>query len=98
MVYKIVIEPRAQDDLDNAVAYYLSVSGNSDLVIYFLEKIEVAFEVLSLNPFFQIRSKNYRAIPISKFPYLIFYEVFEKEKVVKVLAVFNTNKDHKKWP
>jgi hypothetical protein len=68
-----------------------------NVLINLYDEIENAYATLKTNPFFQIRSKHYRALPLKKYPYLIFFEVLEKERIVKVLSFFNTPQDHKKW-
>jgi addiction module RelE/StbE family toxin len=97
MAYKIIIEQNAQKDIDDAFEYYKSVTEDIKVLIHLLDDIEQAYHALSINPFFQIRSKHYRALPLKKYPYLVFFEILEKEQLVKILALFNTNQDSQKW-
>jgi mRNA-degrading endonuclease RelE of RelBE toxin-antitoxin system len=97
MAFKLIIEPEAQKEIDKAFDYYKSVSDDMNVLINLYDEIENAYVTLKTNPFFQIRSKHYRALPLKKYPYLIFFEVLEKERIVKVLSFFNTPQDHKKW-
>jgi hypothetical protein len=60
--------------------------------------IAQAYDALKVNPFYQIRSKHYRALPLKNFPYLLFFEVLEQQHIVKVLALFNTPLDPQKYP
>ena len=64
----------------------------------FYDELQDCYKNLELNPFNQIRIKSYRAVPLNKFPYLVFYELDENELHVRILAVFNTNQDPNKWP
>jgi toxin ParE1/3/4 len=98
MTYKVVVEPGAQADIDKAFDYYNSVTDNNKVLINFWNDIEQAYGALKINPFYQVRSKNYRALPLKNFPYLLFFEVLEKQRIVKVLALFNTPQDRKKYP
>jgi addiction module RelE/StbE family toxin len=98
MTYKVVVEPGAQADIDKAFEYYNSVTDNDKVLSNFWNDIEQAYSALKTNPFYQVRSKHYRALPLKKFPYLLFFEVLEKQRIVKVLALFNTPQDHKKYP
>lgn len=60
--------------------------------------IDQTFDSLEINPFCQIRTKSYRAIPLRKFPFLVFFEVFEVKNIVKILRVFNTSLNPELWP
>jgi hypothetical protein len=98
MTYKVVVEPGAQADIDKAFEYYNSVTDNDKVLINFWNNIEQAYSALKINPFYQVRSKHYRALPLKNFPYLMFFEVLEKQRIVKVLALFNTPQDSTKYP
>jgi len=97
MAFKLIVEPEAQKEIDKAFDYYKSVSDDMNVLINLYDEIENAYSTLKTNPFFQIRSKHYRPLHLKKYPYLLFFEVLEKERVVKVLSFFNTPQDHKKW-
>lgn len=97
MAYKVVVEPEAQQDIDLALDYYSSVTDDVNVLINLLDDIEQAYSALKINPFFQIRSKHYRALPLRKYPYLMFFEVLEAERIVKVVSLFNTSQDPKKY-
>lgn len=97
MLFEIYFTSKAENHILEAHKYY---SENvSDLIAdkFYLD-LQHALDVLEINPFFQIRTKNYRAYPLRKFPFLIFYEVLEEKRAVKVLSVFNTSKNHSNWP
>jgi len=96
MSFKIVIEPRAIFDIQEAVDYYdFKQIGLGE---YFFQALEEHIEVVRNNPFFQIRYKDYYGLPIKKFPFIIFYFVQEEEKIVYVVSVFNTSLNPKKYP
>ena len=96
MKYEIVIEPRALLDIQNAIDYY--DSKKIGLGEYFLESIDEHFKTLEKNPVFQFRYKEYQALPVKKFPFLILFFVNEEFKKVYIMSVFNTNQDTKKYP
>ena len=57
MSFKIVIEPRAIFDIQEAVDYYdFKQIGLGE---YFIQELEEHIEILRKNPFFQIRYKDY---------------------------------------
>jgi len=45
-----------------------------------------------------VLSKQYKALPLKHFPFLLFFEVLEKQRVVKILALFNTSQNPEKYP
>lgn len=96
MSYKIVIEPRAIFDIQEAVDYY--AFKQTGLGEYFFRTLEEHIAVLSKNPLFQIRYKDYHGFPIKKFPFIIFYFTDEEEKTVYIVSVFNTALNPKKYP
>lgn len=96
MSFKIVIEPRAIFDIQEAVDYYdFKQIGLGE---YFIQALEEHIEILRKNPFFQIRYKDYYGLPIKKFPFIIFYFTDEEVKIVYVVSVFNTSLNPKKYP
>jgi hypothetical protein len=96
MSFKIVIEPRAIFDIQEAVDYYdFKQIGLGE---YFIQAFEEHIEILRKNPFFQIRYKDYYGLPIKKFPFIIFYFTDEEVKIVYVVSVFNTSLNPKKYP
>jgi plasmid stabilization system protein ParE len=97
MAYIIIIEPYAQQDIEQAYDYYLN-NVNQHVAELFYQDLQETYSALNINPFYQIRTKNYRALPLKKFPFLIFFQVFEQEQKVKILALFNTHQNTDKYP
>ena len=97
MNFGVEITPIAKEHLDNAFKYYESLD-QPNVVDDFLDDFMISIDELSLNPFFQFRAKEYRAVPMNKFPYLIFFDIYEEEKIVKIIAVFNTYQNPEKYP
>ncbi|MFO0479954.1 MAG: type II toxin-antitoxin system RelE/ParE family toxin [Bacteroidota bacterium] len=98
MAFKLIVEPEAQKEIDEAFDYFKRVSDDIKVLVNLYDEIDNAYSNLKTNPFFQVRRKHYRALPLKNYPYLLFFEVLEKEKIVKVLSFFNTLQDHNKWP
>jgi plasmid stabilization system protein ParE len=97
MTYKLIVTPIAQEQLEEAFIYYRR-KASENVAKNFRKSIIKVYKTLETNPFFEIRTLNYRAIPIKNFPYLVFFELNEIEKVVKILAIFNTNLNTDKYP
>ena len=96
MNYNLVILDQAQEEINNAYEYYLEISFS--VMKSFNNQLEMAYQSLETNPFFQFRYKKLRALPFKTFPYMIFFDINEEEKVVYIYSVFNTNQDPEKYP
>lgn len=96
MAYNLIIAPQAVTDIEDAFEYYNQFSERTlDL---FDKELQQVFDILELNPFFQIRYKKLRAVPFKSLPYLVFFELDEKEKEVYIYSIFNTHQDTDKYP
>jgi hypothetical protein len=96
MIYKVVIEPRAILDIQDAIDYY--DSKQNGLGKYFLQVVEEHIITLTKSPFFQIRYKDYHGFPILKFPFILLYYIDEKLKIIYIMSVFNTSLNPIKYP
>lgn len=96
MVYEIAILPRAVDEIAEAFDYYESISKS--VLKAFYNELNQVYESLELNPFYQIRYKNLRAVPLKKFPYLVFFDIDTEIKKVYIYSVFNTYLNPEKYP
>lgn len=96
MEFKVVVSPNAHEEIELAFDYYDSVSYQ--ISNKFMENVEKTYHYLSINPFYSIRYKNYRAITITKFPFLLFFTIDEENKMVYVLSCFQTAQNPEKYP
>lgn len=96
MVYKLVILPRAQQEIIDAFDYYNKISKT--VLNAFNRDLEDVYQSLESNPFYQLKYKNLRGIPFKKFPFLIFFSVEEAEKKVYIYSVFHTSQNPKSYP
>lgn len=97
MAYNVKISPVAKANVRKAVAYYkreasLKVAQN------FVKDYELALTRISQNAFFQIYYKDFRGLPFTKYPYIIFYQIHENNKLILVKAVFNASQNIGKRP
>lgn len=95
--YKIIIQPEAKLDINSALDYYKTVA-NTKVAKSLNFEIKSAIKTLKLNPFFEVRSNNYRAINLKKFPYLLFYQLVESANTIFILALFQAYQDTEKYP
>ena len=91
--FQVVLEPKAERDIEDAFEYYLTISEK--LAIRILREIENKLDIISEIPeAFQIRYKQFRIIALNKFPYMIHYFVDSRHARIHILASINP----KKWP
>jgi len=50
-----------------------------------------------MHPFYQVRYKNVRCLPMKKYPYMIHLTVDEKERIVTIRAVIHTSQNTDGW-
>ncbi len=96
MSYKLVILPRAQQEIIDAFDYYDKISRT--VLGAFNRDLEEVYQSLEHNPFYQLKYKNLRAIPFKKFPFIMFYSIEESEKIVYIYSVFHTSQNPKSYP
>ena len=95
-MYKVKLSLNAQEDLEKIEKYYYLISEKTgDKFILNLSK---TFQILSLNLHFIIRYKNFRTITLSKFPYLLFFEIDEQNLIVNIFTCFHTSQNPSKYP
>jgi toxin ParE1/3/4 len=96
MAFKVVIEPRALAETQNAIDYYnWKLLGLGKKFEKILDEHVI---LISKNPFFQIHYKDYRVLPAKNFPYKIIYYLNEAKKTVYIIAIFNTHQNPYKQP
>jgi hypothetical protein len=83
--YEIIIQKRAEIEVDEISIYYESLSEGLGTKFYF-EFREYA-ETLKNIPYFQQRYHSIRILPLKKFPYSIHFSVDELQKIVTIHAV-----------
>lgn len=96
MKFKVVIEPRAIIDVQEAVDFY--DSRQEGLGEYFYDTLNNHIEILKANPFFQVKYKDYHSFPIKKFPFILLYYIDEEIETIFVMSVFNTSMNPINYP
>lgn len=96
MAYKVIISPRAQKEIENAIDYYTLYSQGAPLS--FITFLEIAYEALSVSPFFKVRYNQVRALKIKRFPYSLYFQVDEKRGIVRILSCFHNKRHPDKRP
>ncbi len=96
MAYKIIVSPRAQKEIENAIDYYALYS--SDAPVHFISLLKEAYETLETNFFFRVRYKNVRDLKIKKFPHSLYFIINEEKNTVRVLSCFHNKRNPNKRP
>jgi plasmid stabilization system protein ParE len=95
MAFSTVIDPRAMQDIQQAIDYY--ENQQPGLGKQFEEFLNRNLSKLQQNPFFQVRYENVHCLPLKQHPYMIHFTVDEKEQLITVRAVLNTSRNPKIW-
>ena len=94
MRFNIIIEKRAVQEIQDAVNYYeFKLKGLGEK---FTTHLNSQINELKKNPFYQVRYKDYRALPLKKFPYTIVFYLSENK--IYIISVFNTYQNPTKLP
>lgn len=94
MAARLVIAPEAEQDIDEAYAWY--EGRRLGLGEEFLNCVDVCIQAIRRTPRMHVKIfKNFRRGLVRRFPYAVFYE-FENKTVI-VYCVFHTSRDPKKW-
>ncbi len=96
MAYKIIVSPRAQKEIENAIDFYALYSSNAPQS--FINLLKDSYQSLGTNPFFCVRYKNIRALKINKFPYSLYFTINETQNIVRILACFHNKRNPSKRP
>jgi plasmid stabilization system protein ParE len=86
----------AENDIDNATDYYALISDK--VLENFNNKLDEALISIQNNPFFQIRYKATRFLPVKNFPYIILFEIEEITETIYIISVFCTHQNPEKYP
>ena len=94
MIYKIIVSPRAQKEIENAIDYYAMYSV--DAPINFLAVLKETYTTLEKTPFYRVRYKNVRALKIKRFPHSLYFIIDEDNNTVKILSCFHNKRNPNK--
>ena len=89
MNLKAVLTEEAQSDIQKATFWYEAQSLG--LGKQYIKSVRLAIKSIKNTPYgFAKRFGDFRAIPLNKFPYLLYYQIDEKDHLIIVFAVLNT--------
>lgn len=96
MGFKVLVLLQAQTEIDEAITYYQEIS--TSIPEKFIEDLSTAYDSLSKNPFYQKRYLNFRGLPLKHFPFILFFDLNEKQQLVKIISCFHTSKNPDDYP
>jgi len=96
MAYNIIVSPRAQSEIENAIDYY--ASNSVEALKNFISALQDAYSTLEINPFFEVQYKNIRSLKLHKFPFSLYFVINENKKMIRVLACFHHSRNPNKRP
>ena len=91
MDYEIIVSPRAQLEIEEAVEFYVKDSRSA--AKNFLIELDAAYKFLSHSPYFVVCYKNVRMLNLKGFPYSLFYVIDETQKRIRILACFHSKRN-----
>ncbi len=97
MAYKVSLLSSAHKDLEKAFDYYIH-EVNLGTAKKFNKQLQEAYKALSINPFYEVRYKDYRFLPLKTFPFNIIFTLNELDNTVKIYSVFHSSLNPSKHP
>lgn len=92
MKYRLVVTPEAQQDVEEALAYYLKI--RVFLAQNFIETVQEKYNNLENAPHhysFFGNQKRLRSVSVQKFPYLIIFQI--EGDTVYIFGLHNTHQN-----
>lgn len=96
MAFRVIISPRAQKEIENAIDFYALYS--IDAPLNFITALKEAYSTLETHPFFGVRYKGIRALRLKKFPQSLYFTINEDTKTVRILSCFHNMRNPNKRP
>ena len=100
MTYKILRTDKAEDQLPEIIYYIADNSGDVDIALSYLEKIETSInrlqdfpELGSVPRYSILKKQGYRVLIVEK--HLIFYKINEADKLVIVYAIMDGRREYR---
>ncbi|HTU23708.1 MAG TPA: type II toxin-antitoxin system RelE/ParE family toxin [Gemmataceae bacterium] len=94
MAAKLIIAPEAEQDIDEAYAWY--EGHRVGLGEEFMSCVDACIQAITRTPqMHAVYYETYRRSLVRRFPYVVFYEYVED--TVTVYGVFHTSVDPNKW-
>jgi mRNA-degrading endonuclease RelE of RelBE toxin-antitoxin system len=96
MGYKLIYAAEVYNDLQENIDWYNQKQPS--LGSRFFKAVKEQISRIKKNPYaIAVRYNNVRCAKVKRFPYLIHFEIFQDQNIIKVIAVFSTHRDPFIW-
>lgn len=99
MKYKILRTDKAEEQLRSIIYYIADDSGDVDIALRYLDKIETAINRLqdfpesgSIPRYSILKKQGYRVVIVER--HLVFYKINEEEKTVTIYAIVDGRREY----
>jgi len=99
MKYKIIRTDKAEDQLRDIIYYIADDSGETDIALAYLDKLETAINRLqefpqlgSIPRYSILKKQGFRALIVER--HLVFYKINEEEHVVIIYAIVDGRREY----
>ena len=100
MTYKILRTDKAEEQLREIIFYIADDSGNVEIALEYLEKIETAInrpqefpESGSIPRYSILKKQGYRVVIVER--HLVFYKINEVDKLVIIYAILDGRREYR---
>ena len=100
MKYKILRTDKAEEQLREIIFYIADDSGDVDIALGYLDKIETAINRLqefpesgSIPRYSTLKKQRYRVVIIER--HLVFYRINEEDKLVIIYAIVDGRREYR---
>ena len=100
MKYQILRTDKAEEQLREIIFYVVDVSGNVDIALEYLDKIETAVNRLqdfpesgSIPRYTILKKQGYRVVIMER--HLVFYKINEVDKTVVIYAIVDGRREYR---
>lgn len=100
MKYKILRTDKAEEQLREVIFYIADDSGNVDIALGYLDKIEIAINRLQEFPesgsvprYSILKKQGYRVVIAER--HLVFYKINEEDKLVVIYAIVDGRREYR---
>ena len=100
MMFKILRTDKAEDQLRDIILYIADDSGDVNIALQYLDKLETAINRLqefpksgSMPRHYILKKQAYRVVIVEK--HLVFYKINEEDKIVTIYAIVDGRREYR---
>jgi hypothetical protein len=93
--FRLDFHPLLGSEVQKIISFYNEKSKGLGAKFFF--DLQLSYESIKLNPFYQIRYDETRCLPLNKFPYMIHFTVNEEDNIIFIHSVIGTSQDSNNW-